>query len=737
MRWQDAPAVEGNQPKWMTAPAADTEPQQRPAPQRQSAQQQYEEMGFTQPVGRAGEGIILRNPASGEQVFTSPGYNTSDPAEVEKLLEGATPAETFWDEAVIDQHPVASRATKFVEGVPFVGTYIDEALGAVMGDDTRDAVRLASGAMDRTRPVQSAGLQLGGGITATVPALVAAAPSLAGNSLAGNMLLGGSLGASEGAVRGFGRGEDGASNRLSTGITDMMFGAGVGAAIPGAAHGVGALYGAGRNLLAEASGIGQVARDMGISSKAGRLASDLIGMDDPQMMRNALNRSGPDAMLADAGPTAQGALDAVIQSPGEGARTALRRIDERATQAGQRLTGALDETLTGSGVARPSGRQFSDTARMQGDVRQATAPARKAVYDRAYEQAIDYSSPQGSALLDQITPRIPQEAISYANKLMRLRGEKSQQIMASVADDGTVTFTNPPDVRQWDYIKQALDGLAESGDGAGALGGQTRMGAGYQGLAREIRSTLGEAVPEYDYAVNTAGDIIGEIQALKTGENLLRPGITRAEAEAALDGMTDASKRAVKRGLRQNIEDTLANVKAIATDPNVDIRETYKAYTALSSRASRDKMRLLLGDDWPKLEKALDDAASALGLRARVATNSRTFGRQQFGEMLDDSVEPGAFRRGEPVTTARGIWQRSMGAAPSQVQNARAGVRNELADLLTRPSAMTTLNAFENARAAYPILPDAGQGVANALNMVGGGSLPTSADELRTQILRR
>lgn len=688
--------------------------------------------GGRKAIARTKDGGTIWEMPGGQRAFSSPNYSTNDPDQIAKLMEGATPAEVYksgLNDDIIDRNPVKARALKAVEGVPFVGSYADEAVGAVYGSDARDAWRMTSGAMDAEKPWQSAGLGLAGGIAATVPAVIAAGPGLAAQSLGGNVLRGGLFGAGEGMVSGFGRGEGDSGNRFNSLLTSGAIGAAVGAAVPAVAAGAGALYRAGRNALADARGVGQVANDLGISRRAGRLLSDTLGMDDPNQMRNALARPG--SMLADAGPSTQGALDAVIQSPGEGARTALGRIDDRASAAGQHLRDQLDRSLTGSSLGAPSTRQFSDTARLQGDIRTATAPARKAVYDAAYAQPIDYASPQGSALLDEISPRLPSDAISYANKLMRMNGDKSKQIMASIADDGTVTFTNPPDVRQWDYIKQALDGLAESGDGAGALGGQTRMGSAYQGLARDIRRNLGQAVPEYDYAVNTAGDIIGQVKAIKTGETLLAPRISRAEAEAALEGMSQAERAAVKRGLRQSIDDAVANVRAVASDPNMDAREAYKAYTMLTSQASQDKMKLLLGQEWGPLKQALDDTAQALGLRARVATNSRTFGRLQFGQMLDDSLEPGTIAKGEPVKTAKGVWQRFTGSTPAQIQRAKGDVRNELADVLTRPNALGTLNALENARAAFPLLPGAGAGVTNALNALGLSALPTVGPELQ------
>ncbi|MGA0613427.1 hypothetical protein [Paracoccus sp. KR1-242] len=726
----------------MGGPWEDFQPQtaQEDGPWADFAPAKQDPQGGRRAIASTKDGGTIWELSDGKRVFSSPNYSTSDPEQIAELMEGATPADVSmsgWNEGIIDQNPVKARALKAVEGVPFVGSYADETVGAVYGDQARDAWRSTSRAMDEEKPLQSAGLQLAGGVAATVPALMATGPGLAAESLAGNMLRGGLFGMGEGAVRGFGRGEDNPNARFRTGLTDMVMGGAVGAVAPAVAHGAGALYRAGRNALADHRGVGSVANALGISKKAGRLLSDTLEMDDLTRMRTAINDAGQDAMLADAGPTTRNALDFVTQAPGEGARTALRRIDDRATAAGGRLNDALDQSLTGNNVGAPGGRQFSDTARLQADVRQATAPARKAVYDAAYARPIDYASQQGRALLDDISPRLPQEVIGYANKLMRMKGEKSAQIMASIADDGTVTFTNPPDVRQWDYIKRALDGLAETSEGTGALGAQTTMGGAFKNLARDIRTNLGQAVPEYDYAVNTAGDIIGEIKALKTGETLLRDNVTRAEAEAALDGMSQVDRAAVKRGLRVSIDDAVANVKAIASDPNMDAREAYKSYQMLSGRAAQDKMKMLLKEDWPPLKTALDEAASALRLRASVGGNSKTGMRGEFKQMFEDANAPGDFRLGKPIPTAQGFWQRFTGATPSHVQRANAATRNELADVLTRPNALATLNAFEGARAAFPLLPGAGAGVTNALNGLGLASLPTSAGELRNRLLPR
>ena len=685
-----------------------------------------------QPPGRRAvattpDGGTIWELSSGQRVFNSPNYSTSDPDQVAKLMEGATPADVSksgWNEAIIDQNPVAARAAKAVEGVPFVGTYADEAVGAVYGDQARDAWCATSKAMDQERPWQSAGLQLAGGITATAPALMAAGPGIAAESLGGNMLRGAGLGAVEGTVRGFGRGAGGAENRVGTSAIDAGMGAVVGGAIPAIAQGAGAAYRGARNALAEYRGIGQVADDLGISRRAGRLLSDTLEMDDAARMRNALRR--PDAMLADAGPSTQGALDAVIQSPGEGARTALGRIDDRATAAGQRLVGELDRTM-----GAPQGLNAA-----QGAIRQGTAGARSAAYDAAYSQPIDYAGEAGMRL-EGLLGRVPGKAIQDANRLMQLDGDTSRQILASIADDGSVTFRQMPDVRQWDYIKRALDQAAASGEGQGALGSQTPMGRAYQGLARTIRDTVADAVPEYRTALDTAADAIGQVQGVKFGAQMMRPGVTREEVADFLKGATGAERAAIKQGVRQQIDDTIANVRAVATDPNIDARQAYKAMTDMSSPSARAKLEMLLGDEWPAVRQALDDTAQALGLRARVATNSRTFGRQQFGQMLDDSLEPGAIAKGEPVKSAKTVWQGITGSTPAQIQRAKGAVRNELADVLTRPNALATLNALEAARTAFPILPGAGRGVTNALAGLGAGAAPTLGNALRMQLFQQ
>lgn len=51
---------------------------------------------------------------------------------------------------------------KAIEGVPFAGSYVDEAAGAMFGDGAKQGIRAVSGAMGRENPVESGALGVGG-----------------------------------------------------------------------------------------------------------------------------------------------------------------------------------------------------------------------------------------------------------------------------------------------------------------------------------------------------------------------------------------------------------------------------------------------------------------------------------------------------------------------------------------------------------------------------------------------
>ena len=84
---------------------------------------------YTTPDG----GRIYQMP-DGSRAFASAGYATTDPAEIDRLIEGATPEQlvrTSISEQILRERPVASRVATAAQGIPFIGTYTDELAAAI------------------------------------------------------------------------------------------------------------------------------------------------------------------------------------------------------------------------------------------------------------------------------------------------------------------------------------------------------------------------------------------------------------------------------------------------------------------------------------------------------------------------------------------------------------------------------------------------------------------------------
>ena len=81
---------------------------------------------------------------NGQRYVVSPSYSGTDPEIINKILEGTqagAAVQSAQREDILEQYPVAARAAQFVKGVPFVGSYVDEALGAVLGPEAATGTR--------------------------------------------------------------------------------------------------------------------------------------------------------------------------------------------------------------------------------------------------------------------------------------------------------------------------------------------------------------------------------------------------------------------------------------------------------------------------------------------------------------------------------------------------------------------------------------------------------------------
>lgn len=646
-------------------------------------------------VAKSGDTRVFERP-NGQRYLVSPGYSTTDPQKIAEALGGMTAgqvARKSIDEALLEQYPVAARAGEFARGTPFVGSYLDEALG-VLGPEVTTGARALSGAMQRQRPGETLGLNIAGGLTGAIGA-AAAAPQAVGGAIGGAIgqgsrlsqiaraaAAGATAGGVEGGIYGFGEGT-GMAGRAAEAARGAAIGATGGGVIGGATPLVAE---AGRNIIGlfRRSDINQIAREFGISENAAKVIKNTFDQGgDIQAAVANLNRAGGEGMLADAGPAAQALLDATAASGGRAGGIVRGAIDERMARTNQAVTGALDEALG----AAPLGPRTAVE-----EIAARSAPQRAEAYKLAYETPINYASDAGRKIEDilgRIEPGVLQSAINEANADMIWRGAENMQIMASIGDDGRIVFREMPNVQQLDEIKKALQKIAyENTDDFGRLNASGRR---YAEQAAAVRDATADAAAPYGTAVALGGDKIAEERAFAFGADLLKPSTRIEDIGFELGKNPSADQIAsAKSGLRGYIEETLGNVRAIASDPTVEsieARQVIKAVTDMSSPNARRKIRDLMGSEADALLAQIDQAAQSATVRAAMAQNSKTAGRQAIQGTVRELTEPGVIgqaMQGEAVNTTKAMIQAVTGQTAEYTAAQRQRIYEDIARALTQ-----------------------------------------------------
>lgn len=690
MGWMDAPEVGGGA-AWEKAPV-------------------QEDIVMTTPDG----GRVVRS-QSGKLSFVSPAYSTSDPEQVRRIMEGAGGAEVSrggMQESIVSQAPVTARAVKLIEGLPAIGSYLDEAVGAIAGPKASQGVRALSEAMQETRPIQSLGLNLGGATVGTLAALAATPARLAAAlvpSTSARMLpsvaraagTGGLLGAAEGAIYGAGQGEG--AGRLETAGTGALFGGLLGGTLGGAAP----LVAAGAENVAgifRRSDVAKIATDLGISREAATVIKNTFDQGgDIAAARAAIQRAGSEGMLADAGFAAQALLDASAATGGRAGQIAREAVEGRMTRTGEALDTTLDATL---GTA-PLGPRTAVEA-----IAERTAPARADAYAAAYQTPINYAAPQGQKIEEVLGRVAPDDLIAgivEANKEMRSRGMVNQQIMAVLDANGNVEFLREmPNVQQLDEVKKALQKIAY--DNTDDFGRLTGTGQRYARLAGELRDAVADAVPDYSTAVSIGGDKLAEERAFMLGRDLLS---TRTEIEDIgfeLGKKPSAAQvDAAKSGLRSYVAKVLGDVRAVPSDMNIDARQVVKAVTDMSSENARAKIRALMGAEADALLRQVDEAAQSAVVRTALATNSKTAIRGNIKQTVEELTTPGILGQamsGDPINTSKAMIQAVTGQTEEFTAQQRQRIFEDIARALTEKkgkTALSALNYLEQAMRGQPL----------------------------------
>jgi len=544
-------------------------------------------------------------------------------------------------------------------------------------------------------PWTAYGTEAVGGIsTSLLPFLNAVKGGQYGNAM--------KTGAGQGGIYGWNAGE---GNTFSQkGFLDNLKSAGKYAGFGTALGGVTAGIGHGVSAYARNRAQKQAAQSSGMSLPQWQalnqsISADVASGSGQQFLGPRLPQGmTPDTMLADLGAGTNRALDnAIIKSP-MAANVATRNVGNRAGGQNAKLGAVLDSTLGKPSGVRAIGRQIAEN----------TKEGRHGEYTAAYATAIDWASSAGRKIEDVIS-RIDVDtklkAFKNANARMLADGKKNEQIMYSLDEaTGIITTTNPPNTMQLDYLKRALDTMGR--ESLDALGNVKHEGRMWTGLARELRNAVKDAVPTYGSALKLGKDKIDQDQALQLGTKLLNKNVTREIVEDMTDGMSDDSRRAIGAGFRSFIDERLANVKAVMSDPNIDQRQARDLLQLLSSQATKDKIRMIAGDDAAEaIFKQLDESMPAFELKAAVARGSDT-GRRVVADRASEALEKGGvqeqFRTGELKGSIKSLWAAVAERTPAEKQAVSNELYMNIAEALTGPQGGEALEMFRKILKVQP-----------------------------------
>ncbi|SLN64028.1 hypothetical protein ROA7450_03372 [Roseovarius albus] len=671
--------------------------------------------------------------SNGQLAFKSPGYATNDQERIAEIMKGAKPVDLVQrdvDQERIAANPVAARVQEFNQGAPLVGEWLDEAVGMVSPEAAKN-MNLMSDAMERQHPVQSAALNIAGGITTAAPLAVAGGGTKATDFVAkgANTLTRGAragmiaapAGAVEGAASFAGRADEG--ERLGEAGKGALVGGGLGLGLGPIAS----MLGEGVTTMAKKIkrlDIHTIADEFGVSVPAARAVKQALMNDDLGAASARLTQLGDDAMLADAGPATQALLDAASKTGGKALKVARDAATERSDAIGKRLPRKLDMIL-----GKPQG--IKETAK---GISQATAPARQKAFDTAFNSPIDYSAKAGrdiEAVLERVPPKTLQKAVSEANEAMIEKGQRNQQILAEIGDDGAVAFKPMPNTRQLHEIKMALDTIGR--EAVDQFGRPNAQGTRARRLAGGLRDALKKAVPTYTRALKIGGDKIQQDEGLALGKDLLFKRTTVEDVRDFLkSGTSVESRNAMKIGLRNSIEETLSNVRRTISDPDVDGREAMQLVKEISSRANQAKVKMVLGEGKANhLLTELDRTATALQLRGAISRNSDTAIRQSIQGQVTEEATPGVVKRtlgkgGNPFEAAKQVTESIAGIDPRTMNAQEKAIFDEIAQALVGKKdkeAREALFAVRRALSGQPIKDEQAQLIGRVVAGSGGLAL--------------
>jgi len=588
----------------------------------------------------------------------------------------------------IGDFPIQAVLNAFTSGYMFVGEYMDEAVGAVHGDEAKENVRQLNVAFRETFPKTNFALRMGGGVTSAIPLGTMAMTQKMYKFLQGlpgfwryigQALTGGTIGGTEGLISGAGiqgEGETGGyqtrlENSMDLAIGGTMFGAG-GAVLGQGVTDVGAMLWTRLKLGLKDQSIPVIKELFNIGDKAAQVIKETVQSATApiSVLKERLLKGGNQSQIADADQIMASLLDIINVQGGPASSEIKKSIWGRAQTVAQGLDAQLDKFIKELPFLKgttPKQIKSGDAIKMDAkdlaiSSAKKSSAKRTEAYTKAYAHKIDYNSPEGKAILEilsRIDPSVKQAAMKTANKRLAWNKQDVGQQGFKVGDDGILQWVENPNTLQLDYIKRALGELGYSIQSIQKTANKfvehpdAKL---YRDMYTAINRALKKANPNYSAAVRLGQDNITRRNALEIGANMLDDGMNVNTLKRMLETAGDAEREMAKYGLRGAIEDQLNNVKRSINSPNIDINQMNVLFKSLSSKNVRNKIIELLGKkNARQVFKSLDRAEMALSLKAEIAKGSQTAARISGKETLEEITDAGVLQniaRGElPLAT--------------------------------------------------------------------------------------
>jgi hypothetical protein len=692
-----------------------------------------------------GGGRLVRAP-DGSVSFASPSFSTTDPEFIAQIQAGKSIDEAVMaarNKALLNEpgQMAGAIAASAQRGVPFVGSYGDEAAGYVVPGGGERYNRLTE-ALTARYPGRQLAAELfggigsalaGGGLIGGVPRFLSMAQrGTRASQAAAAGITGAGVGATEGAIYGAGEGEEG--ERTSAAITGATTGGIVGGVLgPAAVAGKAAIEAGVRRY----KGLDVAATKQALEQNFGRPVDEntaralqaFLQFEDFDNADRVLQRIGDPAMLADISPGAGAVIDAMMAGSPAAMNAGREAVEGRVTQSMRNLGETFDRELG----------QPVDPEDIKIGIAEETSEERDAAYKAAFDKPINYASESGQELerLVQRVRSIDPNIVDEANALMIAAGKENRQIKMIVDADGNVTFEKPPDVFQLDYMTRRLNDLEKSLRASGnPIKANAIKALVYQDQdtdAPGIRNILKDQIPEYADALSKGQNKIRRQEAVGLGFDLIDKQMTRGEVAREVRKLNPGQRKELARGLRSRIDEELSNIAQIASDPNVDALELRNVIKKLSSEAAYTKLRTVLGAQKSQvIIDQIEDGLNAMRLRAAVSMNSKTAQRQAVIGEVENIISGGilqSLKRVEPGQTSKLVLRAITGATEEAEAVRRAGLFEEMTQVLTQirgQNARDALTLIRRAMEGQPLKDSQARLIANVITMPSAAALYTA-----------